>query len=239
MKKKILIFIITYYSSYKLKEVFNLIPFKKLKKYKIKVLISDDQSKDDTIKYAIKIQKTNKKNVELKQNFKRLNYGGNIKSCLDYAQNRNYRYAVMLHGDAQYDPRYIPLLVKKIINLECAAVHGSRMKIKKNALKGRMPIYKFIGNIFLTFIFNMIYFTNFSDCHSGYWVYDLKYVNKKIYKDLTNTLNFDNQLRINLIKKDLTINEVAIKTIYNDEKKSYQLIYAIKFLFETIFKRFT
>jgi GT2 family glycosyltransferase len=238
MKKKVLIFIITYYSSYKLKEVFNLIPFKKLKNYKINVLISDDKSKDDTMEYAIKICNNNKANVAIKQNFKRLNYGGNIKSCLDYAQKKNYQYAVMLHGDAQYSPKYIPTLIKKIIDLKCVAVYGSRMKIKKNALKGRMPIYKFIGNIFLTFIFNKIYFTNFSDCHSGYWVYDLRYINKNIYKNLTNTLNFDNQLRIKLVKNHLKINEIPIKTIYKDENKSFQLIYAFKFLFETIFKRF-
>lgn len=101
-----------------------------------------------------------------------------------------------------------------------------------------MPIYKFIGNIFLTFIFNKLYSTNFSDCHSGYWIYDLQYIKKNIYKDLTNTLNFDNQLRIKLVKKHLKINEIPIKTIYKDENKSFQLIYAFKFLIETIIKRF-
>ena len=54
MKKKILIFIITYKASYRLLDVYNSIPFKKLKKYKINVLISDDKSDDDTIKYARK-----------------------------------------------------------------------------------------------------------------------------------------------------------------------------------------
>lgn len=88
MKKKLLIFIITYYSSYKLKEVFNLIPFKKLKNYEIKVLISDDKSNDDTMKYAKEIFNNNRSMVTIKQNIKRLNYGGNIKSCLDYAQKK-------------------------------------------------------------------------------------------------------------------------------------------------------
>ena len=61
MKKKILIFIITYKASYRLLDVYNNIPFKKLKKYKINVLISDDKSEDDTIKYARKIYSKKKK----------------------------------------------------------------------------------------------------------------------------------------------------------------------------------
>ena len=238
MKKKILIFIITYYASNKLKQVFKSLRKKFLKNDNIKILISDDNSKDDTFRYAKEIKRKNKK-IFIKKNEKRLNYGGNIKSCLDFAHKINCNYAIMLHGDGQYDPKYIPALIKKITNDKSIAVHGSRMKIKKNAIKGKMPIYKFIGNIILTFLFNKIYSTRFSDCHSGYWIYDLKYINKKFYKNLTNSINFDNQLRIEMVKKGLSIGEIAIKTIYSDEKKSFQLFYAIKFFFEIFTKRIT
>ena len=78
MKKKVLIFIITYQASYRLLEVYNAIPFKKLKKYKINILISDDKSSDDTIKYARKIYSRNK-NIKLNFNKKNRGYGGNIK----------------------------------------------------------------------------------------------------------------------------------------------------------------
>ena len=84
MKKKILIFIITYKASYRLLKVYKSIPFKKLKKYKVNVLISDDESCDDTIKYAHKISSKNK-NIKLNFNKKNLGYGGNIKICLNYA----------------------------------------------------------------------------------------------------------------------------------------------------------
>ena len=56
-------------------------------------------------------------------------------------------------------------------NRKISAVTGSRMINRKKALKGRMPIYKFIGNIFLTFLTNLIYEVKFTDCHSGYWAY--------------------------------------------------------------------
>jgi hypothetical protein len=237
-KKKILIFIITYYASYRLKKTFDLIPFKKLRNYQIKVLISDDNSTDDTKEIAKKISVRNKKLIFFKNNKKRLNYGGNIKSCLNFAINNNYDYALMLHGDSQYHPRYVSSMIKKILKSKCAAVHGSRMMNKKNALKGNMPIYKFLGNFLLTKYFNFIYNKNFTDCHSGYWIYDLNYINKQIIKKLTNGISFDNQMRIYLIKNSLKINEIPIMTIYGNEKSSVHIIYALKFIFETISKRF-
>ena len=239
MKKKILIFIITYKASYRLKKTFDLIKFKNLKNYKLKILISDDNSKDDTIEIAKKIYKKNKSFVILKNNKKRLNYGGNIKSCLNYALKNNFEYAVMVHGDGQYHPKYILPIIKKLEQNNSAAVCGSRMINKKNALKGKMPFYKFIGNIFLTKLFNIIYSTNYTDCHTGYWIYNLKYLNKNKLFNLTNTFNFDNQMRINLIKNNLKIKEIPIKTIYGNERSSIHLIYALKFFFETIIKKFT
>ena len=237
-KKKILIFIVTYFASKKLLETYNLIPKKFIKKNNIKLLISDDDSKDNTISYAKQIYRKNKKDIFLKKNKKRLNYGGNIKSCLNFAHKNNYNYAIMLHGDGQYHPKYIPALINKMIKNGCSAIHGSRMKIKKSAIKGGMPLYKFFGNIILTFFFNFIFSTKFSDCHSGYWIYNLKYIKKHIYRRLTNGISFDNQLRISLVKKKLEILEIPIITIYKDEKKSFHLIYAIKFFFEVLINRF-
>ena len=239
MKKKILIFIITYKASYRLKKIFNLIEFKKLKKYNLKILISDDNSKDDTIEIAKEIYKKNKSLVTLKNNKKRLNYGGNIKSCLNYALKKNFNYAVMVHGDGQYHPKYILPIIKKLEQNNSAAVCGSRMINKKNALKGNMPFYKFVGNIFLTKLFNIIYSTNFTDCHTGYWIYNLQYLNKNKLFSLTNTFNFDNQMRIYLTKNKRDIKEIPIKTIYGSERSSVHLIYALKFFFEKILKKFT
>ena len=238
MKKKILIFIITYQASFRLKKVFDAIDFKKLKNYKVKIFISEDNSKDDTLEIAKAIYKKNKSLVILKKNKKRLNYGGNIKSCLNYAIKNNFDYAIMVHGDGQYHPKYILSIIKKLEQNDSAAVCGSRMINKKNALKGNMPFYKFVGNIFLTKLFNVIYSTNFTDCHTGYWIYNFKYIKKNTLLSLTNTFNFDNQMRINLIKNKLEIKEIPIKTIYGNERSSMHIIYALKFFFETILKRF-
>ena len=239
MKKKILIFIISYQASHRLKKVFDSIKLKKLKNYKVKILISDDNSTDDTLMIAKKIYKQNKSIVILKNNKKRQNYGGNIKLCINYAIKKRFDYAIMVHGDGQYHPKYILPIIKKLEQNDSAAVCGSRMIRKSNALRGNMPLYKFVGNIFLTKLFNMVYSTKFTDCHSGYWIYNLKYINKNILLNLSNTFNFDNEMRINLIKKKLEIKEIPIRTIYGSERSSVHIIYALKFFFQTILKKFT
>jgi GT2 family glycosyltransferase len=234
MNKSILIFIITYFASYRLEKVYKKIPFKKifLKNFRVKVLISDDQSTDDTIKIAKKISYKNN-NIILNFNKKRLGYGGNIKFCLKYAIKNNYDYAVMVHGDNQYNPNYINHMIS-VINYQknIAAVCGSRMYYKKDALKGGMPKYKFIGNIVLTKIFNLFFNTKFTDCHSGFWFYNLSGIKKINLKKIENNFNFDNQLRINLIKKKLNILEIPIKTYYGSERSSVHLFYALRFLLD-------
>jgi len=240
MNKSILIFIITYFASYRLKNVYKKIPFKKilLKNFNSKVLISDDNSRDDTIKIAKKISYNNK-NVILNLNKKRLGYGGNIKLCLNYAIKNNYSYAVMIHGDDQYDPKYINDMIININSQKnVAAVCGSRMILRKDALKGGMPKYKFIGNLVLTKIFNFFFNTKFTDCHSGYWFYNLSYIKKINLKKIANNFNFDNQLRINLINNKLNILEVPIKTYYRTERSSVHLLYAYRFILDILNNKF-
>ena len=67
-------------------------------------------------------------------------------------------------------------MIKKFENLDTFAVTGSRMINKNNALKGKMPLYKFVGNIVLSKLTNFITRKNFTDCHSGFWAYRRKYV---------------------------------------------------------------
>ena len=57
MKDKILIFIITYKASYRVKKVVQKIPFGYFKNKNYKILISDDDSRDDTLGYIKQIKK--------------------------------------------------------------------------------------------------------------------------------------------------------------------------------------
>ncbi len=225
--KKLLIFIVTYNSSFRLKKILKKLDNLK-KKIFFDILISDDASTDDTLNFLPKP----KKNIFININKKNLGYGGNVKKCLKFSLKKKYDYAVMIHGDNQYDAKYIYDLYNKVKSTNADAITGSRMKTPKDALNGKMPVYKWIGNFFLTFYFNLIFKTNFTDAHTGLWLYNLRKFDYKLINDIDENYNFDNQLRIKFIKNNKKITEIPIKTYYRNEKSSFHIIYALKFFIE-------
>ena len=231
---KILLFIVTYKASYRVVKVIDEIPKKYFAKYNYKILISDDSSNDSTIKYMKILKKKNNK-VILNFNKKNIGYGANIKRCMNYAYKNGYDYAAMIHGDNQYSSKFLGQMFNDIIKNKFAAVTGSRMIKRKDALKGGMPLYKFLGNIFLTKIFNLFNQSKFSDCHTGYWVYNLGQIKQKWLKNFDNGFLFDLDMRQKLLKKKLKISEVSIPTRYGDERSSVHFNYAIRFFLKSIF----
>ena len=231
MNKKLLIFIVTYNSSFRLKLILKKI--QKIKKIDYKILISDDCSNDDTSSYI----PTQNKKIYININKRNLGYGGNIKKCINFAIKKKFDYAVMIHGDNQYDASYIPKLYKIIGKYNVDAVTGSRMKNFKSALNGKMPLYKFIGNYILTKIFNLYFNTSFTDAHTGLWMYNLQSLKDIKFNNLDSKFNFDNQLRIQFIKSNKKIIEMPIKTYYRNEKSSFHFIYSIKYLIDIFFNK--
>jgi hypothetical protein len=238
MKIKFFIFIITYKASYRVNWVIKNIPFYFLKKFKYKILISDDCSGDDTLGFIKEIKNKNKKVIDINVNKFNLGYGGNIKKCLNYAYKNNFHFAAMIHGDNQYDSKYIEQMTKLLIKDKCASVTGTRMNSQYSALRGGMPFYKFLGNIFLTNFFNFLYKTSFTDCHTGYWIYDLRKIKKEWIQKFDNNFLFDLDMRLKLTKENLIIKEVPILTRYGSERSSTHIIYALRFLKKIIFQKF-
>lgn len=233
-KIKILIFIITYQASYRVKKVFEDIPFDRLKNFNIKVLLSDDNSKDDTLEYINKLNHKYK-NIIINKNYINLGYGAHIKKSLNFAINKKFDYAIMIHGDGQYSPKYIPLMIKNFINnvndkSHLIAVTGSRLyRGIKNVKNGGMPLYKMIGNLFLTYLYNLLFHTNFTDAHTGLWAYNLNLLKALKFNKLTDTFNFDQEFRFYSNFKNLEIKEIFIKTKYGDERSQLHIVYALRF----------
>lgn len=239
MKDKILIFIITYKASYRVLNVIKKIPYKYFRGKNVKILISDDNSKDDTVDIIKNIKNKYKSKVLVRFNKENLGYGANIKKCITYAYKNYYDYAVMIHGDNQYDPKYSSIMIDNLLkNKKITAVTGSRMTRKLDALRGKMPIYKFVGNFLLTKIFNLIYNTKFTDCHTGYWAYNLKKIEPSIFKKLDNKFCFDIDFRLEMIKRKKQIKEISIKTFYGTERSSIHFIYALRFFYKIILYKF-
>ena len=235
-KKKLLIFIITYKASFRLDEVIKKIPLKNLSSFDTNILISDDASGDDTIEYARRIKKKINKKISINVNKKNLGYGGNIKKCLVYSIKKKFDYSVMIHGDGQYDPKYIPSLLNCFLKDDkISASTGSRlMSGPNNATKGNMPLYKVIGNITLTKIFNFFLNTRFTDAHTGLWAYNLKHFKDKKFNFLTDGYNYDNEFRFLNILNNKIIKEISIQAKYGDERSQLHINYAVRFFFNIL-----
>ena len=238
-KNKILIFIPAYNVEKKIYSVVERIPNSIFDSDLIDILIINDNSNDNTSLEIEKIKKNFKYNFDLLISKKQLGYGGVQKLAFNYAIKKEYHYAIMLHGDGQYAPEEIPKFISELKNSNLDAVFGSRMMNYRSALKGGMPLYKFIGNISLTFIQNLILNSNISEFHSGYRSFKVETLKKIDFLELPDYYHFDTEIIIQILKNKMNIKEIYIPTYYGDEISHLKSIpYGLKVLYSTIKSRF-
>ena len=238
-KKKILIFIPAYNVEKELFLVIKRIPKKIFKNKNIKVLIINDGSIDQTDKEILKIKKKFKFPIISYKSKSNLGYGGVQKYAFNYAIKKNYNIVIMLHGDGQYRPESIPKIINSYNNKNIDAVFGSRMMSYKNALKGGMPIYKFLGNIFLTFMQNFILNSNMSEFHSGFRSYKVSRLKEINFKSKSNSYHFDTEIVIEFLNKKFKILEISQPTFYGNETSHLKSIpYGLNVLWVTIKSKF-
>ena len=219
MKNKLLVLIVAYNHEKFIKNVLDRINKILLNKYEVEILINDDSSTDETLK-IVREYVSNKKNsfkYSILSNPVNQGYGGNQKIGFQYAIKNRFDYVALVHGDGQYAPEYLENLLKPIVSENVDFVWGSRMINKNGALKGGMPLYKFIGNKILTWYQNFMFKTNFTEFHSGYRVYRVSSLEKIPFKLNSNDHSFDNEIIAQYLISDLKIKEVAIPTYYGDE----------------------
>lgn len=218
--KKLLIYIVAFNHEKFIEKVLNRIDKKIFNKFETEILINDDHSTDNTLK-KIKNYKNENENENYKINIlsnpKNLGYGGNQKIGYHYAIKNKFDYVALLHGDGQYAPEVLENLIDEINKKNTMAVFGSRMITKGGALKGGMPVYKFIGNKILTFFQNIILSSNLSEFHSGYRVYKVEALNKIPFHLNANDYSFDTEIIIQFLFSNFKIAEYAIPTYYGEE----------------------
>ena len=214
---RLLIFIVAYNASSFIEKVFTRIP-DEIYEYDYEILVIDDSSADNTFQIAKKYQRDNQSlNLTVLYNPINQGYGGNQKLGYRYAIENEFDAVVLLHGDGQYPPEMIEPMIEPIRRGEAAAVFGSRMLKKWDALRGGMPLYKFVGNKFLTFLQNKLLNTNLSEFHSGFRAYSISALKKIPFERNTNDFHFDTEIIIQLIHAQLAIKEIPIPTYYGDE----------------------
>ena len=240
-KKRILIFIPAYHVEKKILNVLKRIPMKLLSDYFIRILIIEDFSKDNTKNVIEEYIKKNAYSnfIHLVKNEKNYGYGGVQKIAFNYALKNNFEYVIMLHGDEQYEPEKIPEFISNLLNTDADAVFGSRFIHPKDALKGGMPLNRYLGNRVITFIQNLIVGVRMTEFHSGYRSYKIHVLKKINFKKNTNDFHFDSEIIIQMSKLKYVIKEIPIATFYRDEISHLKPIpYGINVLLSTIKYKF-
>jgi len=145
---------------------------------------------------------------------------------------------IMLHPDGQYDPSFIPQIVKPIRQDQADMVLGSRLLIKGSALGGGMPLYKFISNRILTTIENLILGKRFSELHTGYRAYSRRFLERVPFLRNSNDFVFDSQIIAQAIAFGMRVEEVPVTTKYFKEASSVNFKVSLIYGFKTLWTMF-
>ena len=214
---KFAVFIVAYNAGKTLRETIQRIPQEIYDIFEC-IYVIDDFSRDDTFEIAkLMINDARFRKLRVFRNPKNYGYGGNQKIGFRYAIEQQFDYVILLHGDGQYAPEFIPDLMWPVLFEGKNVVFGSRMIEKRDAIKGRMPLYKFIGNVILTKLENVILNTHMSEFHSGYRLYSTQVLSKIPFELNTDDFNFDTQIIIQCFSLGVDIHEIPIPTYYGDE----------------------
>jgi glycosyltransferase involved in cell wall biosynthesis len=221
-ESRIAIFIPAYNAAYTLPFVLDRIP-EELKKKVKKIFVIDNASPDNTNLIAIGYREARGLDkLEVFRNETNRGYGGSQKRAYRHAIDNEFDIVVMLHGDAQYAPEKIPSLLEPIENGEADMVFGSR--IAGLPLKGGMPLYKFLGNKFLTGLQNKITGMGLTEFHSGFRLFSCKALAQVPFELCSDDYHFDTDIILQFMISELRIRERPIPTYYGDEKSGVNVI---------------
>jgi glycosyltransferase involved in cell wall biosynthesis len=197
------------------------------------IILVDDASSDNTLEIASKLK------ILGIRHRKNRGYGGNQKTCYTKALERGADIVVMLHPDYQYDPTIAKDIVQPIFRGEADVVLASRML--GNALKGGMPLYKFVANKILTGVENLVLGTKFSEFHTGYRAYSRHALESVNFEANSENFVFDNEILVQFVIKKMRFKEIPVSTRYSFDSSSVSfragIVYGFSIL-RTIVKYF-
>jgi glycosyltransferase involved in cell wall biosynthesis len=201
--RKIIVVLPAYNAAKTLEMTYNEIPFE----FVDGVVLVDDASRDDTAAVAERLGITT---IVHQQN---LGYGGNQKTCYQAALDMGADIVVMLHPDYQYTPKLIPAMASMIAFGEFDAVLASRI-LGTGALKGGMPLYKYVANRFLTLAENILLGQKLSEYHTGYRAFSREVLENLPLEKNSDDFVFDNQMLAQITWFGYRIGELSCPTKY-------------------------
>ena len=189
------------------------------------VIVVDDASRDETTAIAKKLP-----NTIVFTHEKNLGYGGNQKSCYRLALQSGADIIIMVHPDSQYTPKLIPAMASMIGSGLYPCVLGSRI-LGNYALRGGMPLWKYLANRMLTLAENILLGAKLSEYHTGYRAFSREVLERLPLWTNSNDFVFDNQMLAQILWYDYIIAEVSCPTRYFKEASSINFRRSVKYGF--------
>lgn len=210
--KKIVVVMPAYNASKTLKATYEGIP----REFVDDVLLVDDGSSDNTAELAKSL------GIRIVLHEANRGYGANQKSCYKHALQMGADIVVMLHPDYQYPPEVIPAMVSLLAYAPYDVVLGSRI-LAGGALRGGMPLYKYVFNRVLTAIQNLAWGTKLSEFHTGFRGFTARVLESINYEQNSDDFVFDNQIIAQILLQNYRIGEISCPTVYFSGASSISL----------------
>lgn len=223
MRKKVVVVMPAYNASKTITDTYKDIP----KKSVDEIIVVDDDSLDDTVQIAEQL------GLEVIKHKRNTGYGGNQKTCYREALRRHADIVIMIHPDYQYDSSLTDELIGPIEKGRFDIMFGSRIRTRREALEGGMPVVKYIVNRIISFMENVILGVNFTEHLSGFRAYSAKVLKTLPVNNFSNDYVFDQQLMISAIAYGFSIAEYPVPVRYFSEASSIHFLKGIKFILET------
>ncbi|MFZ5897234.1 MAG: glycosyltransferase family 2 protein [Myxococcota bacterium] len=188
------------------------------------IILVDDRSSDDTVAVS------NRLGLHTLVHPKNRGYGGNQKTCYAAALQAGADIVVMVHPDYQYTPRLIPALAHCIASGLYDVALGSRI-LGGRALKGGMPVYKYVANRVLTLVENILLSEKISEYHTGYRAFSRRLLETLPLEENDDDFVFDNQMLVQAVHFGFSIAEVTCPTSYFPEASSINFKRSVKYGF--------
>lgn len=216
--KKVIVALPAYNAASTLEKTYREIPFDIVDD----VIMVDDASSDDTVAVAKRL------GIATYIHVNNLGYGGNQKTCYEEALKRGADVIIMLHPDYQYTPKLIGAMASLVAIGQYHLVLASRI-ISGGALKGGMPVYKYISNRFLTLIENILLGQKISEYHTGFRAYSRELLENLPLLQNSNDFVFDNEFIAQTVYFGYSIGEVSCPTKYFAEASSINFHRSVKY----------
>lgn len=187
------------------------------------IILVDDASGDETVAIGRTLP-----GVKVHQHPSNQGYGGNQKTCYRLALEEGADIVVMLHPDYQYTPKLIPAMTAIIANGVHPCVLGSRI-LGGYALRGGMPVWKYVANRFLTFAENLLLGAKLSEYHTGYRAFSRKILETVPWQGNSDDFIFDNQMLAQILWHGFTIGEISCPTKYFPEASSINFRRSVRY----------